>query len=139
MAAAAGYVAGHVAFPALELGAAYDRAMAERVFGPLKMDHTTFDFSRALSTNHAAAHAPDVDDKPALAVMDVNYAIVPVRPAGGAWSNVARRAPLRRRWSFDAARCPTARVTFNDVPLARAARASGPDRQGRDVWDGPRG
>jgi len=88
MAAAAGYVAGHVAFPALELGAAYDRAMQERVFGPLKMDRTTFDFSRALATNHAGAHAPDIDDKAARAVMAVNYAIVPVRPAGGAWSSV---------------------------------------------------
>jgi CubicO group peptidase (beta-lactamase class C family) len=88
MAAAAGYVAGHVAFPALELGAAYDRAMQERVFGPLKMDRTTFDFSRALATNHAGAHAPNIDDKAARAVMDVNYAIVPVRPAGGAWSSV---------------------------------------------------
>lgn len=88
MAAAAGYVAGHVVLPAVELGAAYDRAMQERVFGPLKMDRTTFDFARALATNHASAHAPDIDDKAALAVMDVNYAIVPVRPAGGAWSSV---------------------------------------------------
>ena len=49
LAAAAGYVAGHVAFPELELGAAYDRAMADRVFGPLAMSATTFDFARALA------------------------------------------------------------------------------------------
>jgi len=29
-----------------------------------------------------------VDGKPAKAMMDVNYAVIPVRPAGGAWSNV---------------------------------------------------
>ena len=88
LAAAAGYVAGHVAFPELELGAAYDRAMMGRVFGPLGMSATTFDFTRALQSDHASPHALDIDDKPAAAVMDVNYAIVPVRPAGGAWSNV---------------------------------------------------
>jgi len=88
LAAAGGYVAGHVAFPDLELGAAYDRAMSERVFGPLGMTSTTFDFKRALQANHAAPHSPDIDDRPAAAVMDVNYAIVPMRPAGGAWSNV---------------------------------------------------
>ena len=49
LAAAAGYVAGHVAFPELELGAAYDRAMRTRVFGPLGMTATTFDFARALA------------------------------------------------------------------------------------------
>ena len=33
-------------------------------------------------------HAPDVDGRPAPAAMDVNYSVIPVRPAGGAWSNV---------------------------------------------------
>ena len=37
MAAAAGFVGGHVAFPTLELGAAYDEAMRTQVFGPLGM------------------------------------------------------------------------------------------------------
>jgi CubicO group peptidase (beta-lactamase class C family) len=81
-------VGGHVAFPDLELGAAYDQAMQSRVFGPLGMAATTFDFSRALAGNHAGSHAPDVDGKPAKAVMDINYAVIPVRPAGGAWSSV---------------------------------------------------
>ena len=88
MAAAAGYVAGHVLFPSMELGAAYDRAIAAEVFGPLGMTSTTFDFARALSANHASAHSLDIDGKPALAAMGVNYSIVPVRPAGGAWSSV---------------------------------------------------
>ena len=88
MAAAAGYVGGHVLFPSMELGAAYDRAMAAEVFGPLGMTSTTFDFVRALNGNHAASHALDIDGKPALAAMGVNYSILPVRPAGGAWSSV---------------------------------------------------
>jgi CubicO group peptidase (beta-lactamase class C family) len=88
LAAAAGFVGGHVAFPDLELGAAYDQAMQTRVFGPLGMTATTFDFARALGGNHAGSHAPDVDGKPAKAVMDINYAVIPVRPAGGAWSSV---------------------------------------------------
>jgi CubicO group peptidase (beta-lactamase class C family) len=52
------------------------------------MTATTFDFKRALRANHATAHATDIDGKPALAVMDINYAVIPLRPAGGAWSNV---------------------------------------------------
>ena len=88
MAAAAGYVGGHVLFPSMELGAAYDRAMAAEVFGPLGMTSTTFDFARALNGNHAVSHALDIDGKPALAAMGVNYSILPVRPAGGAWSSV---------------------------------------------------
>jgi CubicO group peptidase (beta-lactamase class C family) len=89
LAGAAGFVGGHVAYPTLELGAAYDEAMMTRVFRPLGMTSTTFDFARAVGAgNHATAHAPDIDGKPARAMMDVNYAVIPVRPAGGGWSNV---------------------------------------------------
>ncbi|WP_242353932.1 MULTISPECIES: serine hydrolase [unclassified Anaeromyxobacter] len=88
LAAAAGFTAGHVLFPGMELGAAYDRAMQEQVFGPLGMTATTFDFRRALAGAHADAHAPDVDGRPAQAVMDVNRSIIPLRPAGAAWSSV---------------------------------------------------
>jgi CubicO group peptidase (beta-lactamase class C family) len=88
LAAAGGYVGAHVMFPDQELGAAYDRAMNEEVFGPLGMTSTTFDFGKALAGNHASAHSLDIDGKPALAAFDVNYSIVAVRPAGGAWSSV---------------------------------------------------
>ena len=88
MAAAAGYTGGHVAFPNLELGAAYDTAMRTLVFGPLGMTSTTFNYSRALAGNHASPHSPDVDGKTSVAAMDVNYSIIPVRPAGAAWSSV---------------------------------------------------
>jgi CubicO group peptidase (beta-lactamase class C family) len=88
MAAAAGYAAGHVLYPDLELGAAYDRAMQEQVFAPLGMTSTTFDFARALAGNHAFPHAPDADGRPSRAVMELNYSVIPVRPAGAAWSSV---------------------------------------------------
>ena len=41
---------------------------------------------------HATAHAPDIDGKPAKALMAVNYAVIPVRPAGGGWSSVRETA-----------------------------------------------
>ena len=88
LAGAGGFVGGHVANPQLELGAAYDAAMKTRVFEPLGMTSTTFDFAKALSGNHAFSHGLDIDGNAAKAVMEENYAVIPVRPAGGAWSNV---------------------------------------------------
>ncbi len=88
MAAAAGFLGGHVAFPKLELGAAYDQAMQTLVFDPLGMNATTHDFAEAQKGNVAVAHAPDIDGMPALAEARTNLSIVPVRPAGGAWSSV---------------------------------------------------
>jgi CubicO group peptidase (beta-lactamase class C family) len=87
MAAAAGFIGGHVEYPDMELGAAYDRAMQALVFDPLNMKATTFAFP-ANTGNVAIAHAPNVDGKPAVAESRVNLSIVPVRPAGGAWSSV---------------------------------------------------
>jgi CubicO group peptidase (beta-lactamase class C family) len=88
MAAAAGYLGGHVVYPTLEIGAAYDRVMQEKVFDPLDMKATTHDFTVAQRANAAAAHAPDIDGKPALAEARTNLSIVPMRPAGGLWSSV---------------------------------------------------
>ena len=88
MATAAGYTGAYVLYPQMELGAAYDRAMQSYVFDPLQMNATTFDFKRAFSANHATAHSQDVDGKPAKALTAVNDAVIPLRPAGGAWSSV---------------------------------------------------
>jgi CubicO group peptidase (beta-lactamase class C family) len=88
MAAAAGYAGGHVAFPALALGPAYDEAMRTLVFQPLGMTSTTFDYAKALAGNHAWPHSPDVDGKTSIAGMEMNYSIIPDRPAGAAWSSV---------------------------------------------------
>jgi CubicO group peptidase (beta-lactamase class C family) len=122
LAAAGGFVGGHVAFPALDLGASYDQAMQTRVFGPLGMTATTFDFARALaSPNHSAAHAPDVDGKPSVAVMEINHAVIPVRPAGGAWSSV-RDMMKYVQMELDEGRLPDgARYVAKDTLLARRA------------------
>jgi CubicO group peptidase (beta-lactamase class C family) len=88
MAAAAGYVGAHVLYPQMELGAAYDRAVQSYVFDPLGMKSTTFDYQRALAANHATAHAQDIDGKTTKAMTAINDAIIPARPAGGAWSSV---------------------------------------------------
>src|SRR5262249_50037985 len=88
LAGAAGYVGAHVVNPGQELGAAYDAAMGSKVFGPLGMTRTTFDFAAAMSGNFASPHGDDVDGKTPLARMDNNYSIVPLRPAGGMWTSV---------------------------------------------------
>lgn len=87
MAAAAGYIASSVVNPGQELGAAYDAAMRSKVFAPLGMSRTTFDFAKAMSGNFASPHGDDVDGKTILAGMDINYSIVPMRPAGGMWTS----------------------------------------------------
>lgn len=87
LAAAGGYVAAHVFRPRRELGAAYDEAMRRLVFQPLGMKRTTFDFARAQRGDHARPHSEDVEGKMRPAKMDLNYAVVPVRPAGGAWTS----------------------------------------------------
>ena len=87
MAAAAGFIAGSALYPDKELGAAYDEAMRTRVFEPLGMRTALFDPARVQRGNHARPHGFDVDGKVALASMDLNYSIVPVRPAGGAWTS----------------------------------------------------
>ena len=97
MASAAGFVGGHIAYPALELGAAYDKAMQTRVFGPLGMSDTTFDFDVALAADHADPSALAIDGKPVRLAQTLNRQIGPFRPAGGAWSSahdVARYVQL---------------------------------------------
>ncbi|HQR45459.1 MAG TPA: serine hydrolase domain-containing protein [Thermoanaerobaculia bacterium] len=92
MAAAAGFIAGSKAVPGKEWGAAYDEAMAKKVFEPLGMTTTTFDFAKALKGNVAQPHGDDVDGKVTRARMDLNYSVVPVRPAGGAWTSARELA-----------------------------------------------
>jgi CubicO group peptidase (beta-lactamase class C family) len=87
MASGAGYVAGYLYNPKMELGAAYDEAMSRKVFEPLEMKSTTFDYGRALKGNHATPHAWDVNGKQQPASMDLNYSIHPHRPAGGVWTS----------------------------------------------------
>ena len=85
MAAAAGFIGGHLAFPKEELGKAYDDAMKQKLFEPLGMKSTTFDFARAMAGDHATPHSMDIDGKMMTAATGINHAVVPLRPAGGAW------------------------------------------------------
>jgi CubicO group peptidase (beta-lactamase class C family) len=87
MAAAAGFIGGAKAVPGKEWGQAYDEAMRTRVFKPLGMTNTTFDFAKALKADVAQPHGDDVDGKVVRARMDLNYSVVPVRPAGGVWTS----------------------------------------------------
>jgi CubicO group peptidase (beta-lactamase class C family) len=87
MAAAAGYIGAHLVYPDRELGAGYDEAMQQKIFDPLGMKSTTFDYARALAGNHASPHGDDVDGKPTVASMALNYSIAPARPAGGVWTS----------------------------------------------------
>jgi CubicO group peptidase (beta-lactamase class C family) len=87
MASGAGYVAGYLYNPKLELGAAYDEAMTRKIFEPLEMKSTTFDYARALKGNHASPHSYDANGKQMAASMDLNYSIHPHRPAGGVWTS----------------------------------------------------
>jgi CubicO group peptidase (beta-lactamase class C family) len=63
--------------------------MQEKIFDPLGMKSTTFDYARALAGNHASPHGDDVDGKPKVANMAINYSIVPARPAGAVWTSAA--------------------------------------------------
>src|SRR5580692_9273383 len=89
MAAAAGYISGHIAYPNLGLGAAYDKAMQTMIFDPLQMKVTTFDYAQALAGDHASPHGNDADGKTAVASMAFNYAVIPARPAGAVWTSSA--------------------------------------------------
>jgi CubicO group peptidase (beta-lactamase class C family) len=88
LASAAGFIAGHLAYPDKELGAAYEAAMQSRVFTPLKMTETTFDLDRALHADHASGHELDVDGNAAIASLAMNGGLHATRPSGGAWSSV---------------------------------------------------
>ena len=92
MASAAGYLGGHLAYPDMELGAAFDRAMAERIFEPLGMRDTTFDYAEAMSGDWARPHGRDLDGRTVEMSNDFNETVIAHRPAGGAWSTAADMA-----------------------------------------------
>jgi CubicO group peptidase (beta-lactamase class C family) len=88
MATAAGYLGAHVLYPDTELGAAFDRAMQERVFGPLGMKDTTLSNSAAMASGDwARPYGKDFDDNITSIPFAFNSTIAPYRPAGGAWSS----------------------------------------------------
>ncbi|MBN8488753.1 MAG: beta-lactamase family protein, partial [Burkholderiales bacterium] len=87
MVAAGGYIAAASLEPGKEVGAAYDRQMRERLFQPLGMTRTTFDYAQAQRGNHASPHGDDINGITRVADMGLNYTIVPARPAGAVWTS----------------------------------------------------
>ncbi|QDZ09017.1 beta-lactamase family protein [Sphingomonas panacisoli] len=89
MAAAAGYIGGHLIHPELSLDAAFYRSIDEKVLNPLGMTATTFDFDRVTGGNWARPHSDALDGNPAPILdtgMKLNYAFTRYAGAGGAWS-----------------------------------------------------
>ena len=87
MASAAGYLGAAILYPGMELGAAYDKAMDERIFTPLGMNRTTHSAAEAMKSNWAKPY--DVGIRGDVQPVDPrnNDTVVPYRPAGGAWSS----------------------------------------------------
>lgn len=87
MVTAGGYAAAHAFDPGRSLGDAYDAVMQRNVFEPIGMTSTTFDFRVAERANHAMPHAADIDGVTHVLPLAVEHMVVPIRPAGGAWSS----------------------------------------------------
>jgi len=87
MVAAGGYIAAAALEPGKDVGAAYDRQMRERLFRPLGMTRTTFDYGQAMRGNHATPHGDDIGGITRVADMGLNRTIIPARPAGAVWTS----------------------------------------------------
>jgi CubicO group peptidase (beta-lactamase class C family) len=86
--ATGGYVAAHAADPTKQLGPGYDATMQSRVFTPLGMTDTTFDFARAQARDHAMPHGQNADLAYSAFPLRNEEGVVAMRPAGAAWSSV---------------------------------------------------
>lgn len=87
MASAAGYLGAHIIHPGVELGAAYDKAMDERIFTPLGMTRTTHSAADAMAGNWAKPYDTTIRGEVGAVDPKNNDTVVPYRPAGGAWSS----------------------------------------------------
>lgn len=86
MASAAGYIAGALINPGMEVGAAFDMAMNDRIFAPLGMDNSGFGINQYMATDYAAPHSEGYAGVSELAPLEWNHIFDPFRPAGGAYS-----------------------------------------------------
>ena len=137
MAAAAGFLGGHVAFPKLELGAAYDKAMQTLVFDPLGMngDDVRLRRRRRRATSRPRTRPTSTASRRSRR-RATNLSIVPVRPAGGAWSTVN---DMLKYVAMELARGQAARRQALHLQgrAARAPRAAGRRRHRRHLRHGP--
>jgi CubicO group peptidase (beta-lactamase class C family) len=86
--AAGGFIAGHAHAPQLPLFQAYASAMQDRVFDPIGMASTTFDFAKVASGDHAMPHALAIDGETRVLPLEIERQVEPIAPAGGAWSTL---------------------------------------------------
>ena len=91
MPAAAGFLAGHILYPDMEIGAAYDKAMQTYIFAPLAMTETTFSMQQAMKDNFATPHTLNVDRNIQIVAQTAdsgfNHLTTAYRPSGAAWSS----------------------------------------------------
>lgn len=133
MASAAGYLAAHIIYPQMEAGAAFDRAIKERIFDPLVMRDTTLSTSAAIKGNWAKPYDLDISGRLASLDMRYNDTVIPYRPAGGAWSS-AHDMALYVRDELDEGALPDGRrlVSARNL-LARRAHVV---PVGENMWYG---
>jgi len=133
LASAAGYIGARLVKPDVELGRAYDEMMHEKVFRPLGMGRTTFSFAEALGTDHASPHSWDLSLQNVPIEMALNHSIIPIRPAGGAWSS-ARDYARYVRLELARGRLPDGSTFVTEKNLL--ARRVPQVRVGEDAWYG---
>ena len=86
--AAGGYAAGHAFAPKKALGPAYDAAMKATIFEPIGMKSSTLEFAAATRAEHATPHSANVAYEVKPIPLAMEQFVLPVRPAGGTWSNL---------------------------------------------------
>jgi CubicO group peptidase (beta-lactamase class C family) len=89
MIAAAGYVAARAVDPKRPVGEAYDKAMRDKVFGPLGMKATTFDPKVVARSDHASPHLRSLKFDWVPSSLEVAAWVTPMNPGVGAWSTVS--------------------------------------------------
>ena len=133
LAAVAGFVAGHLAYPALEPGKAYDRAMRTLVWDPLGMHETTLEDPRTAQGNVAAAHADTLAGGIGFVPQGLNATLLPFRPAGSAWSSVHDMALYTRNEVMEGKLPDGRQWVGREALLARRARGVS---TGSQAWYG---
>src|SRR5258705_1735649 len=97
------------------------------------MVRTTFSFPEALGTDHASPHSWDLSLQNVPMEMALNHSIIPVRPAGGAWSS-ARDYARYVRLELAGGRLPDGSTFVTEKNLL--ARRVPQVRVGEDTWYG---